>query len=97
MRHPERCVSGSTPVRRAVTTRLDSTFLTARRQRTGTITGEDTGPHPHNPSRPLRSQAVTPASGSPPRPQMPPLPAAGWICCLMTTDCASRATERVCE
>jgi len=39
------------------TARLDfSTFLTARRQRTGTITGEDTGPHPHNPSRPLRSQ-----------------------------------------
>ena len=36
--------------------RLDSTLLTARRQRTGTITGEDTSPHPHNPSRPLRSQ-----------------------------------------
>ena len=36
--------------------RLDSTLLTARRQHTGTITGEDTSPHPHNPSRPLRSQ-----------------------------------------
>eukprot|EP00966_Prymnesium_polylepis_P312861 7229823-Prymnesium_polylepis.1 len=32
--------------------RLDSTLLTARRQHTGTITGEDTSPHPHNPSRP---------------------------------------------
>eukprot|EP00966_Prymnesium_polylepis_P179205 4148741-Prymnesium_polylepis.1 len=37
-------------------TRLDSTLLTARRQRTGTITGQDMSPHPHNPSRPLRSQ-----------------------------------------
>eukprot|EP00966_Prymnesium_polylepis_P087871 2032972-Prymnesium_polylepis.1 len=36
--------------------RLDSTLLTTRRQRTGTITGEGTGPNPHNPSRPLRSQ-----------------------------------------
>eukprot|EP00966_Prymnesium_polylepis_P247530 5723806-Prymnesium_polylepis.1 len=32
-----------------------STLLTARRQRTVTITWEDTGPHPHNPSRPLHS------------------------------------------
>eukprot|EP00966_Prymnesium_polylepis_P286111 6608985-Prymnesium_polylepis.1 len=36
-----------------VVRRLDPTLLTARRQRTGTIIGEDTSPHPHNPSRPL--------------------------------------------
>eukprot|EP00966_Prymnesium_polylepis_P178329 4129656-Prymnesium_polylepis.1 len=35
---------------------LGSTLLTARRQRTGTVSGEDTDPHPHNPSRPLRSR-----------------------------------------
>eukprot|EP00966_Prymnesium_polylepis_P204696 4742144-Prymnesium_polylepis.1 len=37
-------------------TRLDSTVLTARRQRTGTTVGEDTSPHTHSPSRPTRSQ-----------------------------------------
>ena len=35
--------------------RLDSTVLTARRQRTGTTEGEDTGPRTHSPSRPTRS------------------------------------------
>eukprot|EP00966_Prymnesium_polylepis_P177402 4108393-Prymnesium_polylepis.1 len=36
-------------------TRLDSTVLTARRQRTGTTEGEDTSPRTHSPSRPTRS------------------------------------------
>eukprot|EP00966_Prymnesium_polylepis_P330086 7385747-Prymnesium_polylepis.1 len=37
---------------------LDSTFLTARRQRTGTAAGEDTSPHTHRPDRPTRSQGT---------------------------------------
>eukprot|EP00966_Prymnesium_polylepis_P302067 6978830-Prymnesium_polylepis.1 len=35
--------------------RLDSTFLTARRQRTGTTAGENTSPLTHRPDRPTRS------------------------------------------
>ena len=37
--------------------RLDSTELTARRQRTGTTEGEDTSPHPHSPKQ---ADAFTP-------------------------------------
>eukprot|EP00966_Prymnesium_polylepis_P287702 6645460-Prymnesium_polylepis.1 len=48
-------------------TRLDSTVLTARRQRTGTTVGVDTSPHTHNPSRLTRSHTHTKDS-------MPP----GW-------------------
>jgi hypothetical protein len=38
-------------------------LLTARSQRTGTTTGEDTGPTPHNPSRPLCVRCVSPSRG----------------------------------
>eukprot|EP00966_Prymnesium_polylepis_P097564 2260093-Prymnesium_polylepis.1 len=42
----------------SLSARLDSTLLTARRHEathpasaSGTVTGEDTGPHPHNPTQ----------------------------------------------